>query len=141
MLSEPNGQLGFWQFTRGKSENQADHFGLLRVDLESVEAEEDVHCLEGNALVPVDKGMISSESKPVGCCEIEEIGLRFVEEPISGSVQSRIEEALVSQAKRSAMLVDLAGVNRTDHDGVEPPRLRHLASSRMALRYCLAPSS
>jgi hypothetical protein len=39
------------------------------------------------------------------------------------------------------MLLNLAGVNRTDHGGLEPPRLLHLESSRMALRYCLAPSS
>jgi hypothetical protein len=141
VLSEPVGKRGFWQVTRGKSENQADHFGLLRVDTESVEAEEDVHGLEGDALVPVDEGMISSEPKPVGCCEIEEIGLRLVVEPISGSVQRGIEETLISKPKRSAMLLDLAGVNCTDHGGIEPPRLLHLASSRMALRYCLAPSS
>jgi hypothetical protein len=86
MLSEPIGKLGFWQVTCGQSEDQADHVGLLRFDPESVESEEDVHGLEGDALVPIDEGVIAREPKTVRCCEIEEIGLRLVVEPISRSV-------------------------------------------------------
>jgi hypothetical protein len=141
VLSEPVGQSGFWQVTRGQRENQPDHLRLLRFDTESIEAEENVHGLEGDTLVPIEKRVISGEPKTVRCCEIEEVGLRFVVEPISGSFQRGVKETLVSQSERAAMLLNLAGMNRTDHGGVEPPWFLHLASSRMALRYCLAPSS
>jgi hypothetical protein len=141
MLPEPVGQLGFWQLPGGKSEDQADHVRLLGFNSKSVEAKEDIHGLEGDTLVPIDERMIPRDTKPVGCRQVREIGLGFVVEPNSGSLQSGIEETGIPQPKRSAVLLDLTGVDRANHGGVEPPRLLHLASSRMALRYCLAPSS
>ena len=141
MVSEPGGQFGFWQVTRGKGENQVHHFWFLCLNWESVEAEEHVHGLEGQALVPVQEGVVLSEPNTIGCCEIKDIGLGLLMETISGSVQLRVEKTLISQSKGSAMLSNLAPMDSSDHVGIEPPRLLHLASSRMALRYCLAPSS
>ena len=55
--------------------------------------------------------------------------------------ERRFKQGLVPEAARTAVHPNLARVHRPDHEGLEPARLRHFGKLRMALRYCLAPSS
>jgi uncharacterized protein len=141
VLAEPLSQVNLLQLASGQGEDDVRHVGFFRVDAQTVETEEDIHRLEGHPFVAINEGVIPSESKTIGCCEIDEVSLGLVVEPISGAVQGGIEETLVSQPKRSAVLLHLTRMDRANHGGAKPPRLVHFESSRIALRYCLAPSS
>ena len=111
------------------------------VDAEAVQAQEEVHGLEGHALVSVHEGVVLGNPKAVCCSQRRKISVCLVVEAVSRTFESGFQEPAVTKAKGSAVSLDLIGVDREDVDGGKPTWLGHLASSRMAFRYRLAPSA
>ncbi len=62
-------------------------------------------------------------------------------EAVPRPLEGRLQETPVPETERAAMGLDLIGMDSEDVDEGQPAGLAHLASSRMALRYRLAPSA
>ena len=141
VLTKPRGQIGFLQLAAGKKENESDDLFLCSRDAKAIQAKEEVHRLEGDALVSIYEGMVLGETESVGCGERGKVGPRVVVESVLWPLQSRFQEPAVSEAEGATMRSDLIGMDREDLYDREPARLGHFANSRMAFRYCLAPSA
>lgn len=134
MVAEPVGEGGLIEGASRQRQDEGDDLFLGGIYAEAVQAEEEIHGLEGDALVAVHEGMVAGESKPIGGRECRKIGVGFVSESVSRAFESRFKEAPVPKAERSAMSLDLISVDGEDVNRRKPTRLGHLASSRMALR-------
>lgn len=141
MLSEPCRELRLVDFSTGKRKNQRDNALLRAFNSQSVQADEDVHRLKRDALVAIDKRMISGDAESVRGSENGEVALTIVLKAIAWSLEGRLKEPPVTHTRSTSVPRDLICLNRQDHANREPARLRHFASSRMALRYFFAPSS
>jgi len=139
--SKPRGELSLTEGAAGDAEHERHDLFLLRLDSEAVQAEKDVHGLEGHTLVSIYEGMVVRQGESIGGREGAKIGVGFVNETVARAVHRRLKEARISQAIRSAVGVDLVGVDGQDHGSAEPAGFVHLASSRMAFLYSFAPSA
>ncbi len=141
MFSEPVSESGLVEVAARQREDERDDLLFGRINTEAVQAEEEIHGLEGDALVAVHEGVVAGESKAVGGCEGCKIGVGVVKEAVSRPFEGRFKEAPIAESEGSAMGLDLISVDGSDVYWRKPTGLGHLASSRMALRYRLAPSA
>ena len=141
MISKPGSKFEFVQFTTGKSQDQAYHFLFRRIDPQAIESEKEIHGLERHTLVAIDEGVVFRNPKTIGCSKTAKIRSRLILEPVPWPAERRVQKALVSEPGRSAVRFDLVSMHSENKRHREPTGLLHFASSRMALRYCLAPSA
>ncbi len=141
MTAEPIGKGGLLELPTREGEDEKHNLFFRSLDTEPVQTKEQIHGLEGDALVAVDKRMVLRKPVPVGCCQSEQIRSRIVLKPVSGPFQSRLEKITIPKSERTAVGLDLVGVDRKDVGGRQPDGLAHLASSRIAFRYFFAPSA
>lgn len=111
------------------------------IDAKPVQPEEQIHGLEGHALVAVDKGVVLGDAEAVCRGQRREIGLGIVTKSISGALEGGLQESAIPKAVGSAMSLNLVRMDGENMRDNEPTRFGHLASSRIALRYFLAPSA
>ena len=146
MIANPRGQISFAHRSGGHVYHDADHLRLLCNESPAVEAKEDVHRLKSDAFVAVEKAMISAKAISVGSAKASEI-LPLIGKQIAWPRQGRFDESFVANAGPAAMLLDLVSMDRFHPCSTHPLRRIHGlqplqdASSRIALRYALAPSS
>ncbi len=113
---------------------QAMYLFLGCINAETVQPEEKIHGLEGDALVPVHKGVVVREAKTIGCSKGGEVRVRVVVEPVTRTFDGRLQETPVSKSEGATVSFDLIRMDGEDVYESEPPAFDHLASSRMALR-------
>ena len=82
-MSEPLGEAWLIQVTARQGEDEGDHVFLRRIDSEGVQAEEEIHRLEGDPLVAIHKRTIAGEAESVCGGELGEIGVGLVQKPVS----------------------------------------------------------
>lgn len=133
-MSEPVGETRLIQVSAGEGEDEGDNLLFWCIDPEAVQAEEEIHGLEGYPLVPVQEGMIARKPEPICGSDRGKIGLGIVEESIARAFQGGLQEAPVPQPEGAAVGLDLISVDGEDLYRGNPAWLSHLASSRMALR-------
>ncbi len=141
MIAEPSSQRRLIEITTCQSEHGGDDFFLGNVDAEAVQAQEEIHGLKGHALVSIAEGMVARDAEAVGRGQSRKVGVRVVVKSVAGPLERRFEEPTVAQSDSASVGLDLIRVDGEDVGGSQPTRLIHLESSRMALRYRLAPSA
>ena len=134
VLAEPGGEGCLVEVPAGEGEDGGYDLALRSVNAESVQAEEEVHGLEGDALVAVAERVVSGEAEPIGSSEGKEVGLGVVGEEVTGTVEGRFEERTIAKAYGATVSLDLVCVDGEYMSDSQPSRLGHLASSRMAFR-------
>ena len=80
-----------------------------------VETQEHVHRHEGNPLVAIDVPVILRQTIPIGGSKIREIGIRMVPEPMLRARKRRLDQPFVPCPERTAMVVELIGMNYVQH--------------------------
>jgi len=140
MVPKPGREFCFVQFAAGEGQHQAYDLLLRRINSQAAEAEKEVHGLECDTLVPVDEGVVSRNPKPIGGGQTKEVRSRLILEPVSWPAEGGFQKTLVSEPERASVRFDLVSMHGNNKRHREPPGLLHFASSRMALRYRLAPS-
>ncbi len=141
MLPKPGSEIGLIELPAGEREDQSDDLFLRCINAEAVQPKEEIHCLEGDTLVPVNERMVLGEAKTIGCSKGGKVCVRVVVEPVLRALNGRFQEAPVSESEGAAVNSDLIRMDGENVYESEPPGFDHLASSRMALRYRLAPSA
>jgi hypothetical protein len=134
VLTKPGSKIGLIQLSAGERENQCDDLFLRGFNAEAVQPEEEIHGLEGDALVPVNEGMVVGETESIGCSKGRKIRVRVVVKPVSRTFDGRLQETPVPESKGPAVSLDLIRMDGEDVYESEPTGFDHFASSRMALR-------
>ena len=141
MFPKPGGEARLVEVAARQGEDGTDDLFFRGVDTEPVQSQEQIHGLEGHTLVAVDKGVVLGNAEAVGCSQRRKLGFALVMESISGALKGRLQEPTVPKTEGSAVSLNLIRVDRENMGNNEPTRFGHLASSRIALRYFLAPSA
>ena len=141
MFPEPGSEAQLVEVAARQGENGTDDLFLRGVDTEPVQSQEQIHGLEGHTLVAVDKGVVLGNAEAVCGSQRRKLGFGLVMESTSGALKGRRQEPTIPKTEGSAVSLNLIRVDRENVGNNEPPRLGHLASSRIALRYFLAPSA
>ena len=146
MAPEPLSERWLIELPAGEGQDDCDDLFLRRIDPKAVQPEKEVHRLEGDALVAIQKGMVARESESVRSCERREVRLGLVAKQVARAFQRRVQQSPISNSERAAVGLDLIRVYAEHVDRGDPAWFgrswfRHLASSRIALRYFLAPSA
>ena len=87
-MPEPGSQLGFIELAGGKREDYGHDLFLRGLNLEAVQAEEEIQGLERDAFVSVNEGMVVGKAKAVCRGQRREIRVRVIVEPVSGALES-----------------------------------------------------
>jgi len=134
VLPKPGSEAGLIELPsrQGKDGRYDVFFG--GIERKAVQAEEQVHGLEGHPLVAVDEGVVLRDAESVCCSEGGEVGVVLVAESISRTFEGGVQESPIAEAEGPAVSLDLIGVDRENVDRSEPAGFGHFASSRMALR-------
>ena len=111
MLSDPTGKLIFGQVGCGQVEHYPNGFELGDVQVMVVHPQESVDGHERYSLVAVKKAVILDETVAARRREIREVGALLVSPLIPGSIHRRLEQPLLADAKTSAVLATLVGVD------------------------------
>ncbi len=124
------------RFLRAAAARHGQHHGdnlvLGHLQVPPVEAEEDDHGQETDALVPVAVGMVGPEAVAVRRGEGCQIALGVIGLLVPGARERRLQRVLVTHAVKAAVLAQLLGVNRVDHEPVDPDRFRHRLLGKLA---------
>ena len=134
MLADPVSKLGLIELAGCEGQDKRNDRFLGGFEAEAVQPEEDIHGLERDALVPINKRMVVGETKAIGCGERSEVWVRTVVELVLATLQCRFEETPIPETDRAAVCFDLIRMDGENMDESKPTRFGHLASSRMALR-------
>jgi len=106
----------------------------------AVDPQEDIRSDKSNALISIDKRMISNDPECISSREVAEIGFSIAIQ-IYRSRERRFQKTKIPNSWRAAMLSDLPFVHHEDNLAYQPYRRDHLASSRKQWRYFAMPSS
>jgi hypothetical protein len=128
VLANPSGQVRLIQRAAGKRQDESDDLFFGSLEAEAIQAKDEVHRLEGDALVPIDEGMVLGETEAVPRGEGGKVGARVVGEPVPRPLQGRRQEATVAEAEGATVCLDLIIVDGEDVHDREPARLDHFAS-------------
>jgi hypothetical protein len=134
VLTDPVGKLGFVELAGCEREDERHDLLLGGFDAEAVQAEEEIHGLEGDAFVSVNERVVVGEAKAIGRGERGKIFVRTVVESVLWALECRFEETPISKSEGAAMGFDLIRVDGENVYESKPTGFNHLASSRMALR-------
>ena len=116
VVPEPSREGVLVELTTREGKNEKYDFLFGGLDSESVQAEKEVHGLEGDALVAVHERVVLGEAEPVRGGQSGKIRLRIILEPVLRPLQCRLQKPAVSQPKGSAMGLNLVGVDGKDVD-------------------------
>lgn len=116
-LSKPGSQGCLIEVATCQSKNGRRDLLLGGIDAVAVQAQEEVHGLECDALVSVEERMITRDAKAVCCSKGREVGIRLVSKLIARALQGRLEEPVVTQADSAPVGLDLVGVDCEKVDG------------------------
>ena len=134
MLTKPGSKAGLIETSTRQGEDCGDDLFLGGFRAEAIQAEEEIHGLEGDALVAVHERVVLGEAEAVCCSQSGKVGVGFVPEPVARTFEGRLQEPTVPEAERPPVSLDLIGMDRENVNEGEPARFDHFASSRMALR-------
>jgi hypothetical protein len=87
VLTEPGSEIGLIKLPASEREDKSDNLFLRGFNAEAVQSKEEIHSLEGDTLVPVNKGMVLGEAKTMGCSKGGKVCVRVVVEPISRTLE------------------------------------------------------
>ena len=107
VFSEPESEALLIEVAARQGEDGAYDQFLWGIDSKPVQSEEQIHGLEGHALVPVDKGVVLGNAEAVCCSQGHKIGLGLVVESISGPLKGGLQESPIPKAEGSAMSLNL----------------------------------
>ena len=138
MVTKPVSQGLLLDATRGHTQNKPNDIGLRGLYPVTVQAQEDIHHLEGYALVAIHKRMVACQPVAVSGRDPGQVGAGLVSPPVARALERRFEQTFIAQSERSSVLTNLVDVDGQHHSTVDPagllPLARHRASSRMAFR-------
>ena len=138
---EPVGESRFLQVSAGQGQDEVHNLCFGCIDPKAIQAEKEEHGLEGDPLIPIHEWMIAGDAEAVGGGQGGQVSIGIVSVPVGSTLQGREEKTFVPYAGSPSVCLDLIRVNRQDEYRLEPARLLHFASARMALRKFLAPSA
>jgi hypothetical protein len=111
MFPEPLGNLVLIYRSTGGADHQGNHLRFIGYDAQSIHPKEDIHCLKGDPLISVHKGMVLCQAHAVGCGEEAEVGLWFILPAVLRSLERRLEQSLVPQTDDTAVLAYLISMD------------------------------
>ncbi len=141
VVPEPSSKACLIEVATRQGEDRGYDLFLGGIDAKAVQTEEEVHGLEGHPLVSIHEGVVLGDPKAVCRSQRGKISVGLAVDAVAGTFESGFQEAPVPKAEGSAVSLDLIRVDRQNVDRTKPAWLGHLASSRRALRYRLAPSA
>ena len=115
--------MPFVQLPGSQGEHHRGDLGLVRLELDSVEPEEDGHDHEGDALVAVVERVPGREAVAVGRRQLGEVGLGPVGSALPWPSEGRLKRVLVAQAGHAAMLTYEVELHGLRDQAVDPARL------------------
>jgi hypothetical protein len=83
--TNPVSKLGFVELAGCKGQDKRNDRFLGGFNAEAVQPEEEIHGLEGNALVPINKWMVLGKAKAIGRGERGEVLVSAVVELVLGT--------------------------------------------------------
>ena len=90
MVPEPVGEACLIQIPAREGEDEGNDVFLGSIDSEGVQAEEEIHRLEGDTLVAIHKRMVAGDAESIGGCERGKIGFGLVEKPVARAFEGRL---------------------------------------------------
>ena len=87
MLTEPSSEVGLFELSTRQRQDRGDDFFLGGVNAEAIQAEEEIHGLEGDPFVPVHEGVVVSQTEAIRSSKSGKIGVRVVVEPVARSFE------------------------------------------------------
>lgn len=139
--AKPRRELCFTEFSGGKGHNSADYIFFIGSDRQSIDREKNVHGLERDSFVTVYERVVPGDSEAIRRGQRHQIRLGLVMKLVTRPIECRLQQAHVAHTRSPAVVSNLIDVDREDDVCGKPTRLIHFASSRIAFRYFLAPSS
>ena len=91
VFAQPVGQRRFIQGAVCQRKNECHYLFLRGVNSKSVQPEEQVHSLESDPLVAIDKRVVAGDSKSVRCRDGREVSIGLVVKSVARALQSRFE--------------------------------------------------
>jgi len=141
MFPEPSSEAPLIEITARQGEDRNHNLFLGGIDTKPIQTKKEVHGLEGHPFVSVNEGVVLRDPEAVCCSQRRKIGVGLVMALIPRTFEGRFQKPPITKAARPAVGLDLIGVDGENVDHTKPAWLGHLASSRIALRYRLAPSA
>lgn len=87
MLTEPGSEAGLIEASTRQRQDHGNDLFLGGFNAEAIQAEEEIHGLEGNAFVPVHEGVVVSQTKAICSSESGKVGVRVVMNPVARSFE------------------------------------------------------
>ncbi len=98
MFSEPGGKLIFRQFPARELQYRDHHFRFAGNDAITIQAQEDVHDLERDALIPIEIRMIPRKPEAIAGGEIGHVYIGFVIPSVERAGQGGLQQTLIPNA-------------------------------------------
>ncbi len=121
--TKPPSKVCLLGFAISKSQHRGDHLWLRRVELPTIEHQEDDHRHERQPLVPIPKGMILAEAEAIGSSQRGDVAGRLMRPALLGPSQRELERVLVADPSQAAMGPNLIQMDCIHHNPRDPDGL------------------
>ena len=122
METNPLGQIPFGTASCCGRKHDRDNSRLFDDQIESVQAKEHDHREERHPLVAVTVWTVLHDAVAICRSQARKIWTSFVRPFVSGSSQSRFQEAFVSQTRQASVFANLIKMNCVNHNALHPTR-------------------
>lgn len=102
-------------------------FGLCCYKSMGINGEEQTYGQKGSTLVAIDESMVFGQTKTIRCSEARQVW-RAVKRQIKGTTQGRVQQSVVAQSGRAAVLSQTFVMQQQQNLQVDPLPGAHLAS-------------
>ena len=108
-------------------QNSQRSFGLRCLKSMGINGEEQTYGQKGSTLVAIDESMVFGQTKTIRCSEARQVWLA-VKGQIKGTTQGRVQQSVVAQSSRAAVLSQTFVMQQQQNLPVDPLPGAHLAS-------------
>jgi len=88
VLTEPGSEAGLIEASTRQRQDRGNDLFLGGFNAEAIQAQEEIHGLEGNAFVPIHEGVVVGQAEAICSSESGKVCVRVVMKPVARSFEA-----------------------------------------------------